>query len=261
MSTETTQPLKEFSQFHLDFRLVRAIAKMGISNPTEIQNQVIPLALQGKDILARAKTGSGKTLAYGAPIIQSILSKMGNASESAADKGIQALILVPTSELSFQVTDHLTKLTLYAPEVKIVNVISKNQLENKQANVNQLDPAIKSQLKEIPHIVIGTPNKILELVNTKAIDIKTSLTHLAIDEADLILSFGYFDDLKSLVPNLPNPCQTYLMSATLPPDLKELNSLILTNPAIVHLKDSDDRGQLTEYQFPCNGEDKYLLLY
>jgi ATP-dependent RNA helicase DDX56/DBP9 len=76
MSTETAQPLKEFSQFHLDFRLVRAIAKMGISNPTEIQNQVIPLALQGKDILARAKTGSGKTLAYGAPIIQSILSKM-----------------------------------------------------------------------------------------------------------------------------------------------------------------------------------------
>jgi ATP-dependent RNA helicase DDX56/DBP9 len=105
-----------FQKLELDARLQRAIAKLGFNTPTLVQETAIPLALQGKDILARARTGSGKTAAYVIPLIQKILSKNDFSS-------IQALILVPTRELSSQVTKHVNDLCMYCNSVvKTINL-------------------------------------------------------------------------------------------------------------------------------------------
>lgn len=100
----------------LDSRILRAVAKLGFYEPTLVQETAIPLALEGKDILARARTGSGKTAAFLIPTIQKILSK------SCSESKIQALILVPTRELAAQVNQHIKELTIYCKEVTSINI-------------------------------------------------------------------------------------------------------------------------------------------
>jgi ATP-dependent RNA helicase DDX56/DBP9 len=104
-----------FEELELDPRLQRAIAKLQFNSPTLIQETAIPLALEGKDILARARTGSGKTAAYLIPVIQKILTR-------GEQNSIQALILVPTKELSEQVTKQVKELAMYCSTVKVLNL-------------------------------------------------------------------------------------------------------------------------------------------
>lgn len=115
-----------FSSLDLDARLLRAIAKLGFTHPTLVQSTAIPLALQGKDILARARTGSGKTAAYCMPVVQKIL--LAKEGGKGAEPKVRALILVPTRELAEQVLRHLKDLTIYcSKEVTAVNLATSDQ--------------------------------------------------------------------------------------------------------------------------------------
>ncbi|KAI8975771.1 P-loop containing nucleoside triphosphate hydrolase protein [Mycotypha africana] len=123
----TMTDLESFASFDFDPRLARAVAQLEFTKPTPIQAQGIPLALAGKDILARARTGSGKTAAYALPIIQKILAQKESSDDTAS---IKALILVPTRELAEQVTNHIQKLLAYAKQlVKIVNLASQMSIQ------------------------------------------------------------------------------------------------------------------------------------
>ncbi|CAO3665396.1 unnamed protein product [Rhizopus stolonifer] len=137
--------VQTFAAFDFDPQLSKAIAQLDFSRPTPVQAQAIPLALAGKDILARARTGSGKTAAYALPIVQKILLQKESSTQA-----IKALILVPTRELAEQVTTHINKLLTYSPSVKVVNLAGTMSAQLQ-----------RPLLLENPDILVSTPSKAL----------------------------------------------------------------------------------------------------
>uniref|UniRef100_A0A4W5ML94 RNA helicase n=1 Tax=Hucho hucho TaxID=62062 RepID=A0A4W5ML94_9TELE len=239
----------QFHEMGLDDRILKALADLGWAQPTLIQEKAIPLALEGKDLLARARTGSGKTAAYAVPVIQRILTSKQNVREQA----VRALILVPTKELGQQVQAMIRQLTAYcARDVRVADISGKADLS-----------AQRPILMEKPDVVVGTPSRVLAHLSAQSLDLQASLETLVIDEADLLFSFGFEADLKSLLCHLPKIYQSFLMSATLSEDVQALKELLLHNPVILKLQGSQlpDSSQLQQYSVQCEEEDKFLLIY
>ncbi|KAG7193758.1 ATP-dependent DNA/RNA helicase [Scheffersomyces spartinae] len=232
----------------LDPRLLQAIDQLGFEKPTLIQSHSIPLALEQKrDIIAKASTGSGKTGAYGIPIVQTILTNNDSV-------GIQSIVLVPTRELSNQVVQFFEKLTMYCKnDVKLLDLLA-----------NYSDQVISSLLGNKPDILVATPSKLISTLEKQngGIDL-SQVKIMAIDEVDLILSFGYLDDLRKLESYLPikKNLQTFLMSATVNDDLQELKEKYCSKPAIVKLNDDVSQSKLTQYYTKTTEFDKFLLCY
>lgn len=248
---EGSDQVQDFSSFDLDARLTRVLQRQNIVKPTLIQEKAIPLALLGKDLLAKAKTGSGKTLAYLLPILQRILT-------SAKTGGVQALILVPTKELARQVTMTAVELLHYCPrEVVAMNLAGEESMQLQ-----------RSMLSTAPSILVSTPSRLLPHLDAQAISLKESLQVLVIDEADLVLSFGYTQEVERLArEHLPTTVQTLLMSATLSVEMDGLKQLVLRNPVILKLEEGEDEGikgdaaGLQQYVIRCEADDKFLVLY
>ncbi|XP_061409202.1 probable ATP-dependent RNA helicase DDX56 [Lethenteron reissneri] len=239
----------QFHEMGLDDRILKAVAKLGWAQPTLIQERAIPLALEGKDLLARARTGSGKTAAYALPLIQRVLT----AKEAVCEPAVRALVLVPTKELGRQAARMLGQLTAYCSrDVRVCDVSGQVELS-----------AQRPLLMEKPDVVVGTPSRVLGHLQQKNLALRESLEMIVIDEADLIFSFGFENDLKVLLGHLPNIYQAFLMSATLSEDVSALKKLILHNPVTLKLQESQlpDSGQLAQYHVKCEEEDKFLLVY
>jgi len=243
----------DFGSFGLDNRLVKAISKANFSHPTIVQSAAIPLALEGKDILARARTGSGKTAAYLLPIIQKILQER---EEGNHKQGTRALILVPSAELCQQVFNQGKQLTLYAQDITFLHLSRSVPLQVQ-----------RKRIAELPDIIIATPSQIIPHLREKIIDFRgePSLGWVVLDEADLLLSFGYEDDIKEIAAQLPKiGCQSFLMSATLATteDLDQLKHLVLHNPAILKLEEAEQREEerLKQFFVNCPADDKLLIL-
>ncbi|KNZ74570.1 ATP-dependent RNA helicase dbp9 [Termitomyces sp. J132] len=224
----------------LDARLLRALADGGFARPTLVQAKAIPLALESRDILARARTGSGKTAAYCVPVVQNILSaKSSLPAEDPARQATRALILVPTRELSEQVSAYLRGLLTYCePDVTLLNVST-----GATAHLQRI------LLSDRPDIVVATPSRALALLQSKAL-FASSLDSLVIDEADLILSYGHNEDIRQIFSGsfLPKVYQSFLMSATMTEDVELLKGLTLRNPAILRLEeDEDEAAHLSQY--------------
>ncbi|CBQ68500.1 probable ATP dependent RNA helicase of the DEAD-box family [Sporisorium reilianum SRZ2] len=241
----------------LDPRLLRALADLGYGIPTPIQQKAIPLALAGKDILARARTGSGKTLAYGLPLLQKVLDAKSAVAKSDPNRQLtRALVLVPTRELAEQVFRHLSVIIEHVrDDVRLVNVAREAS-----------DKVQRLLLSEKPDVVIATPSKALAYLQNASLDLKTGMESLAIDEADLILSYGHDADVKSLLGAnfLPAHFQTFLMSATMTSDVSKLKGLLLRNPVILKLNHEDESASgsnLVQFYTKTTEEDKFLLVY
>ncbi|KAL7748055.1 ATP-dependent DNA/RNA helicase [Sorochytrium milnesiophthora] len=219
------QEISAFADFDLDPRLKQAVAKLGLQKPTLIQCKAIPLALDGKDILARARTGSGKTLAYCLPAMHALLSAKTNNSGSSSSSKL-ALILVPTRELAEQVASVVRDLSAYcSKDIKYVNLATDAKL------AMQL-PLLTAR----PDIIVSTPARILAHLQSNAGLSLAHLSHLVIDEADMILSFGYTDNIRDLVSYFPSTgMQTFLMSATLGSSGELAKLLTLNNPVTLQL--------------------------
>ncbi|KAJ1730069.1 ATP-dependent DNA/RNA helicase [Coemansia sp. Benny D160-2] len=243
-----------FLSLDLDDRLLRALGSMGIVHPTLVQAKAIPLALAGKDVLARAKTGSGKTAAYCLPVLHKILNiKETLPINSEERRQTRALVLVPTRELAEQVTKYFEDLSRFCgKEITTANI----------AKPTQLHIQASSLLAEHPDIVVSTPAGIMKHVAARTIDLSQSLEMLVIDEADLVLSFGYEDDIKGVAPHLPKIHQTMLFSATLNNGIEALKKLLLSKPAILTLEDDkEEQSSLVQYVVRCTEEEKFLLSY
>ncbi|XP_075962917.1 putative ATP-dependent RNA helicase DDX56 [Anarhichas minor] len=238
-----------FHEMGLDDRLLKAVADLGWSQPTLIQEKAIPLALEGKDLLARARTGSGKTAAYAIPVIQRILA----SKQSVREQEVRALILVPTKELGQQVQTMMRQLTAFCSrDVRVADITGKADLS-----------AQRPILMEKPDVIVGTPSRVLAHLTAQNLVLHSSLETLVVDEADLLFSFGFEDDLKSLLCHLPKIYQAFLMSATFTEDVQALKALLLHNPVILKLQGSQlpDSSQLQQYSIKCEEEDKFLLVY
>ncbi|GAU89722.1 hypothetical protein RvY_02236 [Ramazzottius varieornatus] len=239
-----------FGDMGLDERILKAIAELGWKDPTLIQERAIPLALDGKDIVARARTGSGKTAAFLIPIIQKILTQKSGVSQQACTR---ALVIVPSKELSKQAYKNLLELTVAcSEEVRCVDL------------GNQADLAAQRPLlKEKPDVVIGTPGKIFAHLQAKNLVVKDSMEMLVLDEADLLYSFGYERDIQNIKQYLPDACQVLLTSATLSEEIISLKRLFLHNPVTLRLEESQlpEADQLTQYHIQCDETERFLLIY
>ncbi|KAH9615408.1 hypothetical protein KSS87_013443 [Heliosperma pusillum] len=200
---------QSFEDIGLDPRLIRALIKKDLQNPTPIQRVAIPLILEGKDVVARAKTGSGKTFAYLLPLLHKLFS--GSISDSISDSsnhsGPTAIVLVPTRELSQQVYSEVMSL------IELCRV----QLKVAQLTSSMSNTELKQALSGPPDVLVSTPACVYKclsggLLQPKAI--QESLSMLILDEADLLLSYGYEDDLRAFTAHVPRRCQCLLMSAT-----------------------------------------------
>ena len=192
---------KQFSDLGLSAPLVKAITEMGIVTPTEIQSEIIPLALANiTDLVGIAKTGTGKTAAFGLPLLDKI---------DVTNSMVQAVILVPTRELGNQIFDNLVQFAKYKPAISIAvtcgGVPIKPQVE---------------RLSQPTHIVIATPGRLIDLIERNAINIKET-PFLVLDEADEMVSI-LKDSLDTIIAELPKKHQTYLFTATLPGTIKQL---------------------------------------
>ncbi|CAI0430578.1 unnamed protein product [Linum tenue] len=229
-SSEVEDEEKSFDELGLDPRLIRALSKkdISVSKPTPIQRVAIPLILEGKDVVARAKTGSGKTLAYLLPLLHKLFADSGLKQKNAPS----AFILVPSGELCQQVYKEISSLI----------DLCKVHLKAVQLRSNMPISDMCAALSGPPDILISTPACVAKCLSTgvlQSTSVADSLEILVLDEADLLLSFGFEEDLKALTALLPRRCQCLLMSATSSDDVDKLKKLILHNPYILTLPEVD----------------------
>lgn len=237
-----------FAKLGLDDRLCSALAKQSITLPTLIQEKAIPLALSGKDILAKARTGSGKTLAYLLPVLHNLLLQQPDGGSPS----VRVLILVPTKELSRQVAACTKEMLEFCPpSLRVLNVATDELSQVHRRAVVESEPSI----------VVSTPSRLCPLLDM--LSLRDSLQSLVIDEADLVLSFGYEADLDRILAALPPILQTYLMSATVTTEVEALKGLILHSPVTLRLEDAVDQGdRLQQYSIAVRKpDDRFLLLY
>lgn len=245
----TTDPSKStFDSLNLDPRLLQALAKSGYSEPTAVQARVIPLAQEGKNVLAKSKTGSGKTAAYVLPCIQSILLSKSHESKT---KNTSVLVLVPTRELSDQVTRVFASLSeSCGKEVRALNLTQKVS-----------ESALTAKLNETPDVIVSTPGKVAQLLASSTLSL-SSIQKLVIDEADLVLSYGYEDDIEKISKAIPSGVQTFLISATLTPEVDQLRNTFAQGYTVVDIEDKEEKGQeVTQHVVKCGEEDKFLLIF
>ena len=204
-----------FEQLNLIEPILKAIKNEGYVIPTPIQQQAIPIALQGKDILGCAQTGTGKTAAFSIPILQRLY-------KTDKKQGIKALILTPTRELAIQIDESIATYGRYTGLKHTVifgGVNQKSQTDALASGVN---------------ILVATPGRLLDLIGQGFISLK-SVEFFVLDEADRMLDMGFIHDIKRLLPLLPKQRQTLFFSATMPDEIASLAGKILHNPAKVEV--------------------------
>ena len=242
---EIKSDVSTFAGLGLDSRLLQGISKQNFQSPTLVQSKAIPLTLEGRDVLARAKTGSGKTAAYLLPILHLILRRKQvrflfnlrgefwtNPHQTTSTQTTSALILVPTRELAEQVTKAVEALAAFcAKDVRAVNLTQKVS-----------DAVQRSLLADSPDIVIATPSRAATNLESSALSVE-NLAHLVIDESDLVLSYGYDEDLQNVAKGMPQGVQTILMSATLTSEVETLKGLFCRNPVLLKLDEADEAGE------------------
>lgn len=268
------------SSVGLDIRLRKALSRLGYVRPTLVQSKCLPLAISsGRDLLVRARTGSGKTLAYCLPILHKILQKDnqqaenddGGADMDDEDAFVKAVILVPTRELCTQVTNTIQSLTYYCDEIITVAALFSGKNSSKATLVQQ-----EAMLRDRPNVIVSTPAGLLTQIKRDGsmlkLSLKKSVESLVVDEADLVLSFGYASDVTEIIKFLPKICQGFLMSATLSPELNSLKKVVLHSPAVLKLEevendnDTDNNGKnkagsLTQLYLALKKNDKNLVIY
>jgi len=259
----------------LDIRLRKGLSRLGYVRPTLVQSKCLPLSItSGRDLLVRARTGSGKTLAYCLPILHKILSRKDSDDSDDDDEDsnsrgfVRAIILVPTRELCTQVTKTLNSLIYYCEDEISVATLFSGRNASETSFVQQ-----EAMLRDRPDILVSTPAGLLAHIRRETSllknSLKSSVESLVVDEADLVLSFGYANDVTEIMKYLPTICQGFLMSATLSPELNSLKKVVLHSPAVLKLEEENEgknaakgkEGNLTQFYLTLPKKDKYLVVY
>lgn len=199
-----------FTETNLSPEILKAVGELGFVSPTEIQKQTIPfISSDIRDLIALAQTGTGKTAAFSLPILDMI---------DDGSRKIQLLVLCPTRELCLQITKDIKNYSKYIPSIKTTAVYGGSSIMEQ----------IRS-LKEKPQIIVGTPGRVIDLINRKALDF-SEISWLVLDEADEMLSMGFKDDLETIMSETPETKQTFLFSATMNKEVERISKNYLTNP-------------------------------
>ena len=235
-----------FQDLNLLQNIQHALTDEGYTNPTPIQEQAIPIILEGTDIVGCAQTGTGKTAAFAIPILHNLHRIVGAAQKK---KYIRALIVTPTRELAIQIGESFETYGRYTNirQLTIFGGVSQ---------VPQVD-----QLKKGIDVLIVTPGRLLDLHKQGYIDLD-HLHTLVLDEADQMLDMGFINDVKKIIKLTPNNRQTLLFSATMPIAIRELADSFLTKPKYVSVSPISSTAETVEQHIYFVGkEDKRKLLY
>ncbi len=208
----------DFDMLGLAPKLNSALARAGFTEPTPIQNQAIPLALDGHDILGLAQTGTGKTLAFGLPLLHHLLDQ----PEKARPRCAKALVLAPTRELVNQIAESIRTLA-DGSRIRVATVVGGQSIGR------QIGTMARGT-----EVLVATPGRLIDLMDRGAIDLG-QVRHLVLDEADQMLDLGFIHALRKIAPRLGSPRQTMLFSATMPKQMEELSRAYLTNPRRVQV--------------------------
>jgi superfamily II DNA/RNA helicase len=208
-----------FSDLNIEQDIVDALAGKGIIEPFPIQEQTIPLALTGQDIIGQAKTGTGKTLGFGLPLIQRLGADPAH--------GVKALVVVPTRELAVQVAEDLELATSNRPTAVAA-------IYGGKAYEGQVD-----QLKAGAQIVVGTPGRLIDLQRQRLLDL-SHVQEVVLDEADRMLDLGFLSDIERIFQAVPEVRHTMLFSATMPAPIVALARRFMSRPVHIRATDPDE---------------------
>jgi ATP-dependent RNA helicase RhlE len=233
-----------FKDFNFDQRLLEGIDASGYETATPVQEQVIPLVMEGKDVIASAQTGTGKTAAFLLPLIHNILSA------PIDHQSITALVIVPTRELAVQIAQHMEGLS-YFTSVSSIAVYGGG---DGNAFIQE-----KKALSAGTDVVVCTPGKMLAHINMGYVKLK-GLKYLVLDEADRMLDMGFYDDIMRIINELPAKRQNLLFSATMPHKIRELARKILHHPSEVNISISKPNERITQMAYVLYDTQKIPLV-
>lgn len=217
----------KFSELALSPEILSAVERSGFEEATPIQAETIPLALEGKDVIGQAQTGTGKTAAFGLPMLEKIDTKKHQ---------LQGLVVAPTRELAIQTQEELYRL-------------GKDKKIRVQAVYGGADIGRQIRgLKDRPHIVVGTPGRMLDHINRHTLKLNTVET-LVLDEADEMLNMGFLEDIEKIISQVPEERQTLLFSATMPPAIKNIGVKFMKTPEHVRIKAKEMTADLIDQYY------------
>lgn len=238
--TENIEEQSKFAELGLDPAILKALDKMQYKEPSPVQAAVIPLILQNKDLIALAQTGTGKTAACAIPACNSV---------DITSPHVQALIIVPTRELALQYSSEAQKIGRYR-EVKVFSIYGGEDASLQQA-----------KLKHGVHVLVATPGRLIDFIYSRSIDL-SHVTMLILDEADEMLSMGFYDDLEFVMQCLVAPHQTLLFSATMPRDIMKIAKVHMKEPIEVNLTATQAAPSLIEHRFLyCRHDERQASLF
>ncbi|WP_299282014.1 DEAD/DEAH box helicase [uncultured Tateyamaria sp.] len=234
--------MSDFDMMNLPESVAKRVAEMGLTQPTPIQAQAIPHAMNGRDVMGLAQTGTGKTAAFGIPLISRLMEEGGRA----APKTARGLVLAPTRELAGQIAQVLRALTDMKVQIVVGGVSINPQIQRLSKGVD---------------ILVATPGRLLDLVDRRAVKLDQT-GFLVLDEADQMLDLGFVHDLRKIAAMMGDDRQTMLFSATMPKQMAEIAGSYLDNPIRIEVsppgKAADKVTQ--EVHFIAKAEKTALLI-
>ncbi len=233
--------MTSFQSLGLGEGVLRTLADIGFEHPTPVQEQAIPVLLTGKrDFIGLAQTGTGKTAAFGLPLLE-LLDFTSNQT--------QALILAPTRELCVQIENDITKLSRNVPGLRSVAVYGGAPIQN------QIE-----KIKRGAQIVVATPGRLLDLIGRKGIKLQT-VNFVVLDEADEMLNMGFKEDIDEILSNTPKEKQTWLFSATMPREVRDIAKNYMTDPFELTVGGKNAQAENIDHQYcVVHARDRYSAL-
>lgn len=216
-----------FNKFKLSEAVNQAIGSMGFEETTPIQELAIPIVLSGRDLIGQAHTGTGKTAAFGIPIVENF---------DVDKEKIQGVVLAPTRELAMQVAEELNRIGQYKG-IRALPIYGGQEITRQ----------IRA-LKKRPHIIVGTPGRLMDHMRRKTI----RLDHIKVvilDEADEMLNMGFIEDIETILQEVPGERQTLLFSATIPKQIQDLAQRFMQQPEVIRVKTKEVTVPQTEQKY------------
>jgi ATP-dependent RNA helicase DeaD len=218
-----------FEELGLQENLLKAVGELGFTQPTPIQEKAIPVLLSGtKDLIGLAQTGTGKTAAFGLPLLQLV---------DVEKKHPQALVICPTRELCLQIVN---EIELFKKHMRGVNVVAVYGGSSITMQVRDIRRGVQ--------IVVATPGRLIDLIERKAINLE-EIKYVVLDEADEMLNMGFQEDIEFILQNTPRRDSTWLFSATMPPEIRQVSKRYMQEPVEITVGKKNTANKNIDHQF------------
>lgn len=219
--------MRRFEELGVSDQILNALKIMGFEEATPIQESTIPLLLSGKDVIGQAQTGTGKTAAFGIPMVEKL---------STTEKSVQSLVVAPTRELAVQVAEELNRIG-QSKGIRALPIYGGQEISRQ----------IRS-LKAYPHIVVGTPGRLMDHMRRKTLKLD-EIKMVVLDEADEMLNMGFIEDIETILSEVPKERQTLLFSATMPGPIQALGRKFMQDAEMIRIQAKEMTVDLTDQSY------------